>query len=167
MNFRELRRGMIVLVNTIEKLGKSRELSSVKTSAQKAMMWTGTYMKFAKLGDNPYAKHDGNRETIEHIEPMFDATNDTLTKDILDKGLIYTVDQMREYLGAQIDALMKYMTDVDRMQQTEQNLTPEEIIHTNMCMFNIYTNLTETRMWLGMELGRIREEGENAPEVIL
>ena len=85
MNFRELRRGMIVLVNTIEKLEKSRELSSTKTSAQKTIMWAGTFMKFAKLGDNPYAKHDGNRQTIKDIEPMFDATNDTLTKDIINK----------------------------------------------------------------------------------
>lgn len=167
MNFRELRRGMIVLVNTVDKLRRSRELSSANTSAQKAMMWTGTYMKFAKLGDNPYAKHDGNRETVKDIEPMFDATADTLSKEILDKGLIYTVDQMREYLQKQLEALMGYMTDVQTMHDIEQNFTPEEIIHTNMCMFNIYTNLTETRMWLGMELGRIREEGEDAPEVKL
>lgn len=160
MNFRELRRGMMVLSNTIDKLRRSRELSLVKTSSQTAMMWTGTYMKFAKLGDNPYAKHDGNRETVEHIEPMFDATSDTLSKDILDKGLIYTVDQMREYLGKQLDSIMVYMTDVDRMQETEMNMSPQDIIHTNMCLFNIYTHITETRMWLGMELGRIREEGE-------
>lgn len=167
MNFRELRRGMIVLTNTLEKMRRSRELSSVKTSAQKTMMWTGTYMKFAKLGDNPYAKHDGNRNTVADIEPMFDDTNDTLSKEILDKGLIYTVDQMREYIGKQLDSIMAYMTDVDRMHEIEMNFTPEEIIHTNMCMFNIYTNLTETRMWLGMELGRIREEGEDAPETKL
>ena len=167
MNFRELRRGMIVIANTLDKMRRSRELSATKTSAQKAMMWTGTYMKFAKLGDNPYAKHDGNRETVKDIEPMFDDTNDTLTKDILDKGLIYTVDQLREYLGKQIDGVMGYMTDIDKMQEVEQNFTPEDIIHTNMCLFNIYTNLTETRMWLGMELGRIREEGEDAPEARL
>ena len=167
MNFKELRRGMIVLVNTLDKMRRSRELSATKTSAQKAMMWTGTFMKFAKLGDNPYAKHDGNRETLEHIEPMFDATTDTLSKNILDKGLIYTVDQMREYLGQQLDAVIAYMTDMERLSQAEENFTPEQIVQTNMSIFNIYTNLTETRMWLGMELGRIREEGEDAPEARL
>ncbi len=167
MNFQDLRRGMIVLQNTLGKMRRSRELSSVNTSAQKTMMWTGTYMKFAQLGDNPYAKHDGNRETVKDIEPMFDNTNDTLSKEILDKGLIYTVDQMREYLSNQLDSIMAYMTDVERIVKLEENLDANDLIHTNMCLFNIYTNLTETRMWLGMELGRIREEGENAPEARL
>ena len=137
MNFRELRRGMIVLVNTLDKMRKSRELAATKTSAQKAMMWTGTYMKFAKLGDNPYAKHDGNRETVKDIEPMFDATNDSFSKEILDKGLIYTVDQMREYLGSQIEALMAYSINEAPLDETEKNLTKEEVIHTNMSIFNI------------------------------
>ena len=84
MRFRELRRGTIVLANTIKKLAPSRELAQSINGTQRAMMWTGTYMKFAELGDNPYAKHDGNRKTVADIEPMFDATNDTFTKDILD-----------------------------------------------------------------------------------
>jgi hypothetical protein len=32
------------------------------------------------------------------------------------------------------------------------------MIHVNSCIANIYTNITEARMWLGMELGRIRDE---------
>ena len=153
MNFRELRRGMIVLANTIYKLPSSRELSAARTSVQKAMMWTGTYMKFANLGDNPYAKHDGNRETVKDIEPMFDATSETLSAEIMKKGVIYTADQMRTYLQEQLDAYMLYSTNkVD-----EENLTPEQVVHTNLCLVNIYTNLTEARMWLGMEFGRIRE----------
>ena len=51
MNFKELRRGLIVLANTVYKLPSSRELSASRTSMQKAMMWIGTYMKFAELGD--------------------------------------------------------------------------------------------------------------------
>lgn len=159
INFIELRRAMMVIANTIDKLPRSRELSTTKTTAQKAMMWCGTYALHAKLGDNPYAKHDGKRETIDDIAPMFDATSDVLAKSILEKGLIYTVDQMREYLAKQIDALMGYMTDKDKLHMQEMSMSPTEIIHTNMCLFNVYTNLTETRMWLGMELGRIREEG--------
>ena len=167
MNFRDLRRGMIVLGNTIKVLEKkyypegrgSRELSTTKTSAQKAMMWTGTYMKFAKLGDNPYAKHDGNRETVADIEPMFDTTNDTFTKDILDKGAIYTIDQIREYLDKQTSALVNYVASgEDSKVYVDNGLSPEELMQASMCIFNIHQNLTETRMWLGMELGRMRDE---------
>ena len=161
MNFRDLRRGMIVLTNTMDKLKKSRELSSAKTSAQKTMMWTGTFMKFANLGINPYAKNDGIRETISHIEPLFDATSETFNKETLGKGLIFTVDQMRVYINQHLENIVAYMTDTGRLSDKEQNYTPEQVVQTNMCLFNIYTNLTETRLWLGMELGRIRDEGED------
>lgn len=160
MNFKELRRGMIVLDNTVSKLPSSRELSASKTSIQKAMMWTGTYMKFANLGDNPYAKHDGNRMTVKDIEPMFDATAETLPKDIMSKGVIHTADKMRTYLQEQLDALMFFSLNEEKLVAEEQNFTEEQIIHTNMCMFNVYTNLTEARMWLGMELGRIRDAAQ-------
>lgn len=158
MNFRELRRGMIIVANTIEKLEKSRELSSTKTSAQKTMMWTGTFMKFAELGDNPYAKHDGNRKTVKDIEPLFDATNETFNREVMQAGLITIVDTMRTYIAEYLEGILAYMTDTSRISKTEANYTPEQIIQTNMCLFNIYTNLTETRMWLGMELGRIRDK---------
>lgn len=143
---------------------RSRELSSVNTSVQKAMMWSGTYLKFSGTGENPYAKQDGHRETLKHIEPMFDATNAILTKDILDGGLIFTVDKMRTYLQEQLDALMEYMTNTERLAEKEINYTNTQLVNTNMCMFNIYTNITEARMWLGMELGRIRDEGIENPK---
>lgn len=155
MNFRELRRGMIVLSNTIKKLEGSRELSLSNTNVQTAMMWTGTYMKFSKLGDNPYAKHDGNRKTVADIEPMFDATNDTFTKDILDKGAIYTIDQMRTYLGEQIEAIIAFTISEDSNYDVE--LTKSEEVQADLCVLWIHKHLTEARMWLGMELGRIRD----------
>ena len=160
MNFKELRRGMIVLANTVYKLPSSRELSASRTSLQKAMMWIGTYMKFAELGDNPYAKHDGNRETVKDIDPMFDATAETFSKEIMDKGVIYTSDQMRTYLQEQLDAIIVYMTSTEGLSELEANYTPAQVVHTSLCLTNIYTNLTEARMWLGMELGRIRDEAQ-------
>lgn len=164
MNYRELRRGMIVLVNTIDKLQNnlqketgrtSRELSLVRTNLQTTMMWTGTFMKFAKLGDNPYAKHDGNRTEVKDIEPMFDATEETFNQEILDKGLIYSVDQMREYLQKQLDSLMQ-----DKESLIKEFESEEQEMHLALCYTNIYKHLTESRMWLGMELGRIREESK-------
>ena len=95
--------------------------------------------------------------TVKDIEPMFDATAETLSSKIMSKGVIYTSDQMRTYLQEQLDVLLSFTMDEETLMSAEENLTPEQIVHTNMCQFNIYTNLTEARMWLGMELGRIRD----------
>lgn len=157
MNLKELRRGMIVLANTIYKLPSSRELSASRTSVQKAMMWTGTYMKFSGMGENPYKAQDGKRETVKDIEPMFDATSETLSPDIMKRGVIYTSDQMRTYLQEQLEALMDFMENEEAI-STEEGFQTN--IHTNYCLFNLYTNLSEARMWLGMELGRIRDAAQ-------
>jgi hypothetical protein len=146
MNFKETRRNLMVLANTVDTLEKSRELSLVKTALQTAMMWSGTYLKFTNTGDNPYAKSDGNRTSVEDIEPMFDATAGTLDKEILNQGTIYVVDQMREHLSKLLGSLTTFISSGEKIQEREDSL--EE----NMALFNIINNTTEARMWLGMEL---------------
>lgn len=158
MNFRELRKNLMIIGNTIDILKPSRELSLVKTNVQQAMMWTGTYMKFTKLGDNPYAKHDGNRKTVADIEPMFDATSTTIDKEFIKEGLIPTIDKLRSYLGQISDNLTFYMTDRKGLNEVEMNLPSENIVQSNISLFNIYTNVSQSRMWLGMQLGAIRDE---------
>ena len=163
MNFKELRKDMIVLSNTVPLLKPSRPLSLVLTHLQTAMMWTGTYMKFAKLGDNPYAKHDGNRKTIADIEPMFDNTEKTLDKEFIKAGTIVTADQMRVYLEKQSDALIQYIASgSDGKLMIDNHISPEDVMQASMSLFNIHKHLMEAKMWLGMELGRIRDlrEGE-------
>lgn len=157
MNLQELRRGLMIIGNSVDKLTPGRYTALVRTSSQKAMMWTGTMMKFTKQGDNPYAKHDGNRKTVEDIEPMFDATSDTLNPAIFEEGEIYAIDQIREYLSKQIDAFVEY-TNSDEFDEIEIDDAGE--IHIGMCLFNIYTHMTEARMWLGMRLGEIRDEAK-------
>lgn len=160
MNLKEVRRGMMVLVNTIDKLAEqgdtSRELNLSRTSAQRAMMWCGTLLKESGIGDNPYAGKDGQRTTVEDIEPMFDATSETLNSEILAAGLIVTVDQMREYLGNQISACSDFVTSVE-YNDIVQDASPQTHFQVGMAGANLYTSLVEARMWLGMELGRIRD----------
>lgn len=159
MNFKETRRGFMVLVNTLDKLAEtgntSRELALSKTAMQKAMMFTGTTMKFAKLGDNPYAANDGKRTSVEDIEPLFDATDNVLPPEILDQGLIYTIDQMRQFLDNQLDAIATFMVDEENgLQQPE---TEKEEFQVAMSIMSLYQCTTEARMWLGMELGRQKD----------
>jgi hypothetical protein len=155
MNFKELRRGMIVVANTFDRLNPGREMSYAKASVQKAMMWSGTFLSHSGLGDNPYVELEGKRKNIEDIEPMFDSTEDTFPEVVIRGGQISCIDTIRAYLSEQIDALMLY--NKNEMQEVEKNLTPTEYVHVHLCLSNIYTNLVESRMWLGMELGRIRD----------
>lgn len=163
MNIRDLRRGIMVMVNSTDKLqnltqkneGKtSRELSLVKTKMQEAMMWSGNFLKYAKLGDNPYAENDGKRKTVADIKPLFDATSETIDAEFFTQGQIVVVDQMRQYFSSQIDAFMDY---VDSDEFNEQEFTEKEEMYIGLCIVNLLTKMSEARMWLGMELGRIRD----------
>lgn len=156
MNIQRLRHDMIVLQNTVNTLEGSREMSLVKTSLQKAMIWSGTFLKFSKLGDNPYAKNDGKRKTVKDIQPLFDDTALTLPEDILNKGKIVVLDTMREFLTPKIEEMMLYLEE-SQEEELWDKLTPVEFGHCSMCLINIYTYLTESKMFMGMEFGRLKE----------
>jgi len=147
---------MIVLQNTVDTLEGSREMSLVKTSLQKAMMWSGNFLKFSKIGDNPYAKNDGKRETVKDIEPLFDDTALTLPDEILAKGKIAVLDSMREFLTPRIENMMVYLNE-SQSEDLWENLTTTEFGHCSMCLINIYTYLTESKMFMGMEFGRLKK----------
>lgn len=159
MDFRELRKKMIVLVNTLDKLAEegntSRELALSKTSIQKAMMWSGTFLKHSGKGENPYAGNDGNRKSVKDIQPFFDNTTDTLPSEIMSQGLIVIVDSMREYLSKELVAVVQFMNS-EEMNDIELDNEFDDTM-MQLTIINIVTNLTESRMWLGMELGRIRD----------
>ena len=156
MNIQKLRNDMIVLQNTVDTLEGSRELSLVKTSLQKAMMWSGTFLKFSKLGENPYAKNDGKRETVKDIQPMFDDTALTLPDEIIAKGRIATLDAMRESLTIKIDNIANYEIPDELM----ETFSEVQEFHCSVALLNIYTNLTESKMWMGMEFGRLKREAD-------
>ena len=147
---------MIVLVNTVNTLTPSRELSLVKTHLQTAQMWAGEYLKVSGEGENPYAKMDGKRETIKDIEPLFDATTATLSGEILNKGRIATIDSIREILNEKIkichEDLMAFSLGRHDIPDFEMGMKMQTARH------QFIVHATEARMWLGMELGRIRDE---------
>lgn len=165
MNILELRRGMMVVNNSVDKLIQkmqkedgikgSRELSLSKTSAQTAMMWSGNFLKYSGLGENPYAENDGNRKTVEDIKPLFDATEDTISQDYYDQGNIVVIDQLRGYIDAQMIAFNNYISS-DELEELSMKEEVQEFLLIT-CALNILTHLGEARMWLGMELGRIRD----------
>lgn len=156
MNFKNLRKELMIVVNTVDKLQGSRELSLVKTQAQRAMMWCGNYLKYSGEGANPYAGNDGKRKSKEDIKPMFDATESTLHENVLSDFQIFVVDQLRQILAKKLDEVITASFEHhSKVSKNGSYTTNDILIHD--CLSNIRNGIAEARMWLGMELGRLRD----------
>tara|TARA_R110000796_G_scaffold231853_8_gene349961 strand:+ start:12048 stop:12503 length:456 start_codon:yes stop_codon:yes gene_type:complete len=145
--FKELRKRIMVFANSVDELDQSRELALAKTSLQKAMMWSGNYLKFTDSGDNPYA-NNGSRETVADIEPMFDKTEAAISGD----NPVIVVDNLREL----IDEARKEVLEFSLKRPGASEASDE--IMQYFIVISIIQHLMESRMWLGMELGRMRDE---------
>lgn len=153
MNLKNTRRNLLVLSNTFKKLKSMDDLLHANTSLIKASMWCRKTME-AIGSENPYAKFDGKRIEAADIAPTFDPTEEVLSQDILDKGLIYTIDQMREFLTSSVKEAFDFYKE-------------EDDITIRLALQAVTQYMIEARMYLGRALGKIRDEGENAPEVTL
>ncbi len=100
--------------------------------------------------ESPYAKHDGNRKTIEDIEP----TDSKVDQPIDDNSLsnIEKIDILRTKIKTVIDAVSELEWDASSV----DNIRDSSIARTNA-----YTHLCEARFELGFDLERIREQGLN------
>lgn len=154
-NLRELRQNIMITVNSVETLQSSRQISLVRTNLQEAMMFTGNFMKYAKLGDNPYAKSDGNRKDVKDIQPLFDATENIIYGFEITSELnrIQKVDKLREVIQSFIDFFTEFMYNFE----TTQKLTDTDEFNLMICTINIQGHLMKSKMWLGMELGAIKD----------
>lgn len=155
MDYTQLRKEMMVVVNSLRKLPSSRELSLAITNAQEAQMFAGEFLKVSGLGDNPYAKHDGKRQTIEDIEPLFDATDTTLVEGIFEQGNIKVIDTLREILARKSSEVLVDYIDIFKYITTPSD--PTKPVELGTTFTNLRTSMIKTRMWLGQELGRIRD----------
>lgn len=142
MDIKKLRTDLIKLSNSI--VTESRELSLAKTNCQSAFMWCGQHIKFSEGTESPY-KNNGKRTSIKDIEPMFEGTEDTL---LLSGNIVKDIDGMREFLEKRILLLTDYLSEPK---------TEDEGVAVILSAMNIYIHMTETKMWLGMELGRLRD----------
>jgi hypothetical protein len=152
-DYQELRSEMIMLSNTLNMMGGSRELNLSKTALETATMWAGTYLRKAGSPDpyDPAKREDGK------IQPRFDTNTATLSAELLGTSSLQQTDAVRKVMAEMLEGFHAAQVDMDSVQEREKNLTPLELMETSMCLLNIYTRLSEARMWLGMELGRIRD----------
>jgi len=110
-------------------------------------------LKAKELGQNysvivntPYA-NDGNRKTVEDIEPTQDVSGPVLVFE--DFNHIEKVDWLRQ----EIEKLINIVKQISLAQQPDILFSRE----FSIARTNSYNHLCEARFWLGFELQRIKE----------
>lgn len=133
----------------------SKELDKSYDSLILAKAWLGKVL--AQLGSETPYKNDGNRKTVEDIEP----TADTMDKDnVLRIPHKYWYENKFTYIQ-KVDKLRQMITDLLQQPSGIENLDKTDSdrmfrILTFMSYFNKY--MEEARFWLGFELQRLKEE---------
>lgn len=156
MNFTELRKNLMITYNTLEVMSlNSRNLSIIKSKIEESAMLAGKLLELSGQGENPYAEKDGTRISVEDIIPTHKNTFDVYDRAIMDKGHIYVIDEMREYLQREISGLMNKET----LSMLDSDDEEVEFIAMSIVL-GLHKNLLTARMWLGKELGRIRNESK-------
>jgi hypothetical protein len=106
---------------------------------QEAMMYSGAIHGVLSGQPSPYV-NDGKRKSVEDIENFNESHSEVLETE----GKIAILDEMRE--------ILKGLTPMMRL-ALEEEPSP----HTSTVIVALTQRTMEARMWLGMELGRIRD----------
>lgn len=159
MDFRKLRKDLTLVTNTIREIKGTRELSLAITSCEKASMWTGKVMQYGTSSISPYAKHDGNRKSVDDIEAKFDETSDILfDSEVFESGTIVVIDNLREFLSDQINLFLSSGMEIEG---DFDEITSD---HLSLSFMNVYSYMVETRMYLGAEIGSIRDKEKSGKQ---
>ncbi len=135
----------------LSELSESGEIYGVTSSIKFAKAYVGKVLGSIGI-PSPY-KNDGNRRTIEDIEPT-DAISPLFREDAIgykiweEKTLIGKVDLLRETVQNIINK-SEALFDEYKIQSR----------HEAVYRTQVFINLTDARLWLGFELQRIRENG--------
>ena len=127
---------------------KSKELEKTIDSLYLAKAWLGKVLQ--ELGETTTYANDGNRKTVEDIEPTSD-TYKPKEYEVSDYSQLYNPIEKVDWLRQEIEKIAKseYISSMTYQPKTRL----EAIARTNT-----YNHLTEARFWLGFELTRVRDE---------
>lgn len=141
-----------VILSSIKQLPKSREVSLAYTSLQKSRMYMGEIL--FQLGKQyPYDKTKKATKPSE-IEKAVDVSNKVIT---LDENEIVALNMLRDIIADAINSFLKEVFDVGK---SNFGVSGEKDIFILSCNISeAYRGLKETRMWLGVRLGEIRNNG--------
>lgn len=115
-----------------------------------AKAWLGKILE--ELGNKTPYESDGNRHSVNDIEPTADKSN--VIEALNWKGLnhIEKIDELRQ-------KIKNIIFSIQVLKQELQDFLDNEVsIECNIARTNCYNHLSEARFWLGFELSRIKNE---------
>lgn len=117
-----------------------------------AKAWLGKTL--GELGDSTPYKNDGKRQDIKDIEPVANKANYSLEDEVKGFNHVQFVDFLRE----RIESITKELWDIKSANANQ--LSYKANIYTTEC----FTDLNRAKIWLGLELGRLRDESIKVKE---
>jgi len=129
----------------------SDELESASAHLLFAKAWAGKLL--GALGvPTPY-KNEGNRKTVNDIEPTADVAKETEDFPVVDEEEASDIESMNhiqkvDFLRARINEFITFVEKID---------TKDKSREFAIARTNIYNYLCEANFWLGFELQRIKE----------
>jgi hypothetical protein len=142
----------------------SKEIEKAVDSLCFAKAWLGKLL--GELGESTPYVNDGNRKTVDDIEPAADKAHYIVTKNIdtgaydWDKGLnhIEKIDWLRQEIEKVVNQLWVIKEQLSNSTFNMFN-EKEKAIKAAIASTNTYNYLCEARFWLGFELERIKNNG--------
>ncbi len=148
---KQLRNSIDTILNSIEFLLPSREVSLVKTSLQLGFAWLGEALK-ENGSQSPYTESENPKSST--IEPKADSVADSLLTEFMNEEPTQTARV--KLLRGKMELLIK---EVKQFRDTEQETSENADYH--LCLYQSFASLKLAKIWLGWELGRIRDVKED------
>lgn len=126
----------------------SNELYATHTSLLLGKAWIGKLLG-TMGGTSPYL-NDGHRKEVKDIEPT-DARATMLGEFKLEGTHTEKVDTLRQYV----------QTAINKLEALDKDFKFNLDRNGAICRTQVWVHLTEARLHLGFELGRVREEAIN------
>lgn len=136
------------LANAVKEVGlTSGELKNCHNALLFSKAWLG--MTMGTLGESTPYKNDGKRETVADIEPTANKADFNIGLPAGEKTK--QIDFLRE-------EIKNTLTKVEDVRGANAN---QYSSNGTIYMANCFSDLTRAKMWLGFELGRMRDEALN------
>lgn len=137
---------------TLGQMTPSREISIAITSTQNGKMWLGRVLK--GLGaENPYPESKNVLNT--DIAPTSDVFEGDVRKNLAGIGHLQQVKLMRKRLTDCYEELQSIKDEQNNSIINSENKNVKSIM---LAIHKSWEYIVEANMWLGMELGRIKNE---------
>ena len=147
---KSLRHEISALGLHIKELPQNRNVALCYTATQRSKMWLGKVLGIIDV-PSPYLK-DGERKDVKDIEPEAEKAETIIS---IEGNLIEKIDTIRQKSGIVADKIADLSVTVPIIVKLTNKT---KYFKYNCAISEAYRAMCEVRMWLGWELGAIRDE---------